>query len=267
MIKRNKYIFLAVICFLILLSSCSSVFKTRTPEEKEFNAVVRYLTDNSGSDEIKVISKSVDLLYTNEVRIDFTGVKSLEQVDNIAYAFNQYLADNPDCFINANKMKIDITFYSVDRKNMDSGDHKFAEVWRPVYHDDVDSEFDYNVGINWIRLYITPEFPITDFIHCKTHYKGIIFSQAVTIEDIESATELFNLESMCMSEVWVESAPENETYDFHKLDYETYVNYCDAFNRINSEKGYRFADIHISKEHESEWKEEYGDAFVMLDEY
>lgn len=267
MIKRYSCFLLVFFCFLILLSSCSSVFKTRIPEEKEFDAVVRYLTDNSGSDEINVISKSVDLLYTNEVRIDFTGVKSLKQVDNIAYVFNQYLADNPDCFINAKKMKIDISFYSVDRKNMDSGDHKFAEVWRPVYHDDVDSEFDNNVGINWIRLYITPEYPITDFIHCKTHYTGIIFSQAVTIEDIETVTELFNLESICMSEVWVGSAPENETYDFHKLDYKTYVNYCEAFNIINSEKGYRFADVHISKEHEFEWKEEYGDYFMTIDEY
>ena len=260
-----KCVITLVILVSMLLTACNKYpFGPRelTPDEEELKLIAQYLVDASGCDDMQILGRCIDD-YDDQVEIDVLGVKDIEHVDIIANAMNEYLENNPQCFINKDGWGIQITFYYEKPKNYRSWDDCFARVGKPSHKKDEENGEVYGEGINWIHIYISKEVPVSEFAKCKVSYKEISFSQAVIIDDIDKVKDLKSLKNIHMSEVTII----REEYGMKRLDYDSYLKYCEAFNKANTEKGYKFATIYLNDNHEEIWKDEYGDDFVTFDNY
>ena len=263
--KYICYILSLIILVSVLFTACNKYpFGPRvlTPDEEELKQITQYLVDASGCDDMKILSRGIDDSH-DQVEIDVLGVIDIEHVDIIANAMNEYLEKNPQCFINKKGWGIQITFYYEKPKNLRSWDDCFARVGMTAHKKDEDNSEIYGEGINWIHIYISKEVPISVFAECKVSYKEISFSQAVTIDDIDKVKDLKSLKNIYLCEVNIF----REEYGMKKLDYDSYINYCEEFNKVNDEKGYKFANIILSDFSKETWKEEYGDDFVTFDNY
>lgn len=264
----NKYIcciFTFVILVSVMFTACNKYpFGPRelTPDEVELKEITQYLVDNSCCDDMKILSRGIDDSH-DQVEVDILGVLDIEHIDIIANAMNEYLEKNPQCFINKKGWGIQITFYYEKPKNLRSWDDCFARVGMPAHKKDEDNSEIYGEGINWIHIYISKEVPISVFAECKVPYKEIYFSQSVIIDDIDKLMDLKSLETIQMEEVTII----REEYGMKRLDYDSYLKYCEAFNKVNTEKGYKFATIYLNDNHKKMWIEEYGDDFVTFDNY
>lgn len=263
--KYICYILSLIILVSVLFTACNKYpFGPRvlTPDEEELKLITQYLVDASGCDDMQILRRVIDDFH-DQVEIDILGVLDIEHIDIIANAMNEYLENNPQCFINRDGWGIQITFYYEKPGNLKLWDDCFARVGKPSHKkDEENSETDVE-GINWIHIYISKEVPVSEFAKCKVSYKEISFSQAVIIDDIDKLTGLKSLKNIHMSEVTII----REEYGMKRLDYDSYLKYCEEFNKANSEKGYKYATIYLNDNHEKIWKDEYGDDFVTFDNY
>lgn len=253
---KEKWCFVLIFVLAILLSVTSCFSEKKTPEQIEVESVAEYLISNSGSDKAEIYASNYNANY-NLVSIFIMGINDLECVDNVAFAMNQYLTDNPDSFLNS-RVYIDIHF--CNHTSLNQIDNDYMIVSSNSTGGSTESE------IRCLSVYASKPFSFSEFTKCRTMYNCIEFSQAVYIDDISVFTELDSLEQIYLCEI--PDTANLDEYNLEAVDYETYKVYCKQFNQLNAERKCDFAHIILSPpDKEEEWKTTYGESFVSLVDY
>ena len=237
--------------------------KQKKADKKELESLTSYLVERSGCEDLKASRKDFDRAGKRLV-IDLTGALELAQVDNVACAMNSYITDNPDSFINREKPYILISFYDdrhgagTFRRNL------FAQIENTMNTEVIKEDTDHSTEISSIKVSFAPSFDASEFSRLNLPYRKITFSQAVSIDGIEILADMKDLKLIVFEEAVLPLNADNKP-DFENLDYETYKKYCEIFNRINSKKGYKFADIHLNGNSEKKWRRDFKTDFVTVD--
>lgn len=247
----NKQVLLVLFCITALTVSSCKMYPNYA-KEQEVKTIATSLVSASGCKEAAILETSISN-NQNLVSIDLYGIDSVSEVDSVVCALNNYLLDNPQCFINTDEMYICISFF--DTKPVGSTTNiqdYFAQAGNyPLQSGYITSDVTRDDLIDQIQIFTSEDFPISVFVNCKAEYKRIAVSQAVIMDSADAINMIKGLESISLCEV--------PSTKMDPLDYEDYVSFCNAFNQINKEKGYLFATISVSQNSLSSWEELYGE--------
>lgn len=262
---RKAGIIILSLCLIFVFASCD--YMTYRADQKELNAIADYIIKDSDDGNIKTSQLSVNE-HAKMVNLAFTGVADLEHADNIAYAMNTYLENTPDCFINTEGYKIRILAENYDELNANPPDyytHFYAYLFSEPFNETFEVVDKQDLLIDSIDVQISQPFSVSEFLNCKVHYEHITFSQDADFDTMEDLADTEWIQSICLKESNEGQGSMTQRSDTPDLDYETYVDYCTIADRINSEKGYKFASAELSDDTQTKWQEEYGKDFVIIE--